>query len=160
MAQQTFSVGNAPRVNIAQVQGDLKVRTWRERSISVETDDSVSDLQQEGNTLSIVNCEGDLSLIVPEDTAINATHVEGDALIEGVRRVALDNMSSDVVLKNIAGDAGLENIGEAVELTNLGGDLVVLNTPVLRIRHSVGGDAKVKQVGVVEIETIGGDFVL
>ncbi len=160
MAQQTFTVGNAPRVNITQIQGDLKVRVWRERTISVETDGSVVDLQQEGNVLTILDCDDDLALIVPDDAAIKATSVNGDALVEGVRRVALDNVSGDVVLKNIAGDAGLENIGEAIELTNLGGDLVVMNTPVLRVRHSVGGDTQVKNVGVIEIETIGGDLSL
>jgi len=39
-------------------------------------------------------------------------------------------------------DAELENVGEAIELTNLGGDLQVTNSPALRVRHSVGGDAE------------------
>ncbi len=160
MAQQTFTVGNAPRVNITQVHGDLKVRVWHERTISVETKGSVADLQQEGNVLTILDCDDDLALTVPIDTAIKATRVNGDALIEGVLRVSLDNVSGDVVLKNIAGDTGLENIGEAIELTNVGADLVVMNAPVLRVRHSVGGDVQIKNVGVIEIETIGGELSL
>jgi len=158
MAQQTFSVGGNPRVTITQVHGDFQVRTWDERSISVETDGTVADLQQEGDLLTILDCDDDLVLIVPSDTAIQASNVNGDAVLEGVRRVVLENVSGDAVLKNISGDAGVENIGEAVELTTLGGDLVVMNAPVLHVRHAVGGDAQVKQVGVVEIETIGGDF--
>ncbi len=158
MSQQTFSVGPTPRVVITQVQGDLHVRAWKEQSISVETDGSVDGLNQEGNTLTIVDCDSDLTLQVPEDAGIKANNVDGDVSIEGVRRVELENAAGDVELKNISGDAGLENIGEAVDITNLGGDLKVTNTPALQVRHSVGGDAWLKDIATVKIETIGGDL--
>src|SRR5713226_2204363 len=158
MTQQTFTVGIAPRVNLTQVQGDLTVRVWQEQSISIETDGSVVGLQQEGNTLAIIDCDDDILLVVPADAGIKAPNVTGDVTIDGVRRVELENVAGDVTLKNISGDAGLENIGEAVDLTNLGGDLTVTNTPVLRVRHSVGSDATLKDVAVVEIETVGSDL--
>src|SRR5947209_17430568 len=158
MNQQTFTVGRAPRVIITQVQGDLSVRVWKEQAISVETDDMVGGFEQEGNTLTIIDCDGELELTVPEDTSIKATNVKGDADIEGIRRVELENVAGDVTLKDISGDAELENVGEAIELTNLGGDLEVTNSPALRVRHSVGGDATLKKVALVEIETVGGDL--
>ena len=83
MNQQTFTVGIAPRVIITQVQGDLSVQVWKEQAISVETDDTVGGFEQEGNTLTIIDCDGDLKLKVPEDTGIKATNVTGDAEIEG-----------------------------------------------------------------------------
>src|SRR5438067_9433853 len=100
MNQQTFTVGRAPRVIITQVQGDLSVRVWKEQAIGVETDGSVGGLQQEGNTLTILNCDSDLELMVPEDASIKAMNVTGDAVIEGVRRVELENVAGDVALKN------------------------------------------------------------
>src|SRR6266852_4793329 len=160
MTQQTFTVGIAPRVSLTQVQGDLTVRVWQEQSISIETDGSVAGLQQEGNTLAIIDCDDDILLVVPADAGIKATNVTGDVTIDGVRRVALENVAGDATIKNISGDAGLENIGEAVDLTNLGGDLSVTNTPILRVRHSVGGDASLKDVGVIEIEIVGSDLAV
>ena len=158
MAQQTFSVGKAPRVIITQVDGDLSVRTWKEQAVSIETDGTVASMQPEGDTLTIVDCDSDIELIVPEDAGIKSANITGDVLIEGVRRVELENVAGDATMKNISGDAGLENIGEAIDLTNLGGDLSVTNTPILRVRHSVGGDAVLKDVAVIEIETIGSDL--
>src|SRR6266704_639484 len=158
MNQQTFTVGIAPRVIITQVQGDLSVQVWKEQAISVETDGTVGGFEQEANTLTIIDCDSDLKLKVPEDTGIKATNVMGDAEIEGIRRVELENVTGDVTLKNISGDAELENVGEAIELTNLGGDLEATNSPALRVRHSVGGDSTLKKIAFVEIETVGGDL--
>ena len=162
MVQQTFSVGAAPRVVITRVGGDLSVRTWREQAISVDTesDGTVGGIHQEGDTLTIVECDSDIELLVPEDTGIKTANIQGDVLVDGVRRVELENISGDATIKNISGDAGLENIGDAVDLTNLGGDLSVTNAPILRVRHSVGGDAALKDVAVIEIETVGSDLAV
>jgi hypothetical protein len=160
MAQQTFSVGAASRVNITRVDGDLSVRTWKEQTISIETDGTVTAIQQEGDTLTILDCDSDIALIVPEDTGIKSANITGDVVVEGVRRVELENVAGDAVIKNISGDAGLENMNEAVDLTNLGGDLSVTNTPILRVRHSVAGDAVLKNVAIIEIETVGSDLAV
>ncbi len=162
MAQQTFSVGKAPRVIITRIGGDLSVRTWKEQAISVKTDadGSVAGVQPEGNTLTIIDCDSDIELIMPEDASVKSSNVNGDVAIEGIRRVELESIAGDATIKNISGDAGLENIGEAVDLTNLGGDLTVTNTPILRVRHSVGGDADLRNVAVIEIETIGSDLAV
>src|SRR2546423_3494023 len=160
MAQQSFSVGKAPRVIITQVDGDLSVRTWKEQAVSIETGGTVASMQPEGDTLTIVDCDSDIKLIVPEDASIKSTNITGDVTIEGVRRVELENVAGDTTIKNVSGDAGLENIGEAIDLTNLGGDLSVTNVPILRVRHSVGGDATLQDVAVIAIETIGSDLTV
>jgi DUF4097 and DUF4098 domain-containing protein YvlB len=158
MTQQTFPAGLRPRILVTQVRGDLSVVTWKQQAISVETDGRVVGINQEGDLLTIIDCDSDLTLQVPEDAALKATEVEGDVTIEGVRLAQLEEVGGDVSLKDISGDAGLENIGEAIEITTLGGDLSVVNSPVLRVRHIVGSDATLKQVGMVEIETVGGDL--
>jgi hypothetical protein len=76
------------------------------------------------------------------DNGVKSANITGDVQIVGVRRVELENVAGDATIKNISGDAGLENIGEAVDLTNLGGDLSVTNTPILRVRHSVGATGR------------------
>jgi hypothetical protein len=146
MAQQTFTAGLRPRIVMTRVQGDLSVHTWKQQGI-----------HQEGDLLTIDDCDSDLLLHVPEDAAIKASEVEGDVEIEGVRLVQLENVAGDVAMENIAGDAGLENVGAAIEIAEIGGDLTVENSPVLRVRHIIGGDAAIKQVGMVEMETVGGD---
>src|SRR2546429_1660029 len=162
MAQQTFSVGKAPRVIITRISGDLSVRTWKEQAISVETEGhgTVAGIHPEGDTLTIIDCDRDIKLIMPEDAGIKSSNVKGDVAIEGIRRVELESIAGDATIKNVSGDAGLENISEAVDLTNLGGDLTVTNTPILRVRHSVGGDAVLRNIAVIEIETIGSDLAV
>ena len=160
MAQQTFSVGASPRVIITLVDGDLSVRTWKEQAISIETDETVNAIHQEGDTLTILDCDGDIELIVPEDTGIKSANITGDVVIEGVRRVELGNIAGDASIKNITGDTGLENINEAIDLTSVEGDLSVTNTPILRVRHSVAGDAVLKNVAIIEIETVGSDLAV
>src|SRR6266567_1344247 len=162
MAQQTFSVGKAPRVIITRIGGDLSVRTWKEQAISVETEGhgTVAGIHPEGDTLTIIDCDRDIKLIMPEDAGIKSSNVKGDVAIEGIRRVELESIAGDATIKNVSGDAGLENISEAVDLTNLGGDLTVTNTPILRVRHSVGGDAVLRNIAVIEIETIGSDLTV
>src|SRR5260370_3269357 len=142
MAQQTFSVGKAPRVIITRIGGDLSVRTWKEQAISVKTDadGSVAGVQLEGNTLTIIDCDSDIELIMPEDASVKSSNVNGDVALEGIRRVELESIAGDATIKNISGDAGLENIGKAGDLTTLGEDLTVTNTPILPLRQSAAGD--------------------
>ncbi len=160
MAQQTFALDKEPRIVITRLRGDLTVRAWQQSLIQIESDGSVSDLRQEGNAVMISDCDSDLLLQVPTDTSISATHAAADVEIDGVRRVALENIAGDVTLRNISGDAVLEDVAPAIELTKLGRDLVVTSAPDLRVRHTVGHDATLKDVAVVEIETIGGDLAV
>src|SRR5437879_10699754 len=95
MAQQTFSVGREPRVVITQVQGDLTVRSWKERSIQVAIDGSVGGLQQEGNALMMAVCDSDTELHVPEDTGISAFNIQGELNFEVLGWVRLRHVAGD-----------------------------------------------------------------
>jgi len=150
MAQQTFSVGTAPRVMITNAFGDLNVSAWDQQAISIETDGGVA-LQQEGDLLAINNCYADIELQVPADTSISVTSLSGDVTIKGMQRVEL---------KGARGDVELENISEAIELADLSGDLDVSSTPALRVRGHTNGDVSLSGVALVEIETAGADLSL
>ena len=157
MSQQTFTVGEMPRVIMTRVKGDLTVHAWGQQEVQIETDGRVGGIQQEGDALMIMDCTSDLELIVPTDASIKVSVVNGDVEISGVRRVELENASGDVEVRDIAGDAALENVGEAVTLTNIGGDLEVTSTPTLRVHRKVGGDAELVEIGQAELESVGGD---
>lgn len=150
MAQQTFSVGPAPRVTITNAFGDLNVSVWDQQAIRVDTDSKVA-LQQEGDLLLINNCFDDIKLKLPADTSISVTSLSGDVTIAGIRRVEL---------KSARGDVKLENISEAAELADLSGDLHVSRTLALRVRGHTSADVSLSRVGLVEIETIGADLSL
>jgi len=157
MSQQTFSVGEMPRVTMTRVKGDLTVHSWGQQEVQIETDGRVGGIQQEGDALMIMDCTSDLELMVPANASIKVSVVNGDVAISGVRQVELENASGDVEIRDIAGDAALEHVSEAVTLTNIGGDLAVTNTPTLRVHRKVGGDAELAEIGQAELESIGGD---
>src|SRR5579884_1582639 len=123
MTQQTFPAGAEPKVILAQVNGDLNVRGWDQRTLEVETDGRVRQLYQEGDALIITDCESDIDLRVPLNTDIQVTGLNGDVTIDSVRRVELKDIGGDVELEDIGADVDLENIGETVDLTNIAADL-------------------------------------
>src|SRR6266571_6430736 len=125
--QQTFPAGKEPGIIIAQVRGDLKASAWDQASIAVEADDRVAELYQEGDTLMIMECNGDLELYVPAGAEIKVTNLKGEVSIAGVRRVELEDIGGDVELQNTGSGADIEKIGEAVALRGLHADLNVTN---------------------------------
>ena len=156
--QQTFPVGPEPRVNLAQVSGDLKVRGWDKREISLKYDEHAGDVHQEGNVLMMANCASDLEIWAPYDTEIRVDGLGGEVSAQEIRRIELKNVRGDVDLKNIGADASLLNIGEAVSLTDIGGDVQVQKASSLRARRKIGGDASLQDVPLIEIEAVGGDL--
>src|SRR5579859_6208668 len=104
---QTFPAAKESKITIRDVSGDLSVQSWDQATISVESDGAVGDHYQEGDTLLLGDCDGDLLLRVPSDTEIRATNMEGDVIIANVRRVEL---------RRIEGDVRLENIGLGVDI--------------------------------------------
>ena len=158
--QQTFPAGQEPKVIIAQVRGDLDVSAWDQPVISVKADGRVAELHQEGETLVIAECSGDLELHMPASTEITVTNLKGDVSIQGVLRVELEEIKGDVGLQDIGIGADREKIGEAVALTDLHADLEVINASSLRARGEIRGDASLTNVALIEIESVGGDLSL
>ena len=158
--QQTFPVGNEPRVIITQVRGDLNVSVWDQSAIGVDADGRVAQLYQEGDALIIRESSGDLELRVPAETEIQVTNLKGDVSVHGVRRVELVDIGGDITLHDIGIGVDIEKIGEAVALKDLRGDLRVVNATALRSRGVIGADAFLSQVALVEIETVGNDLTL
>jgi hypothetical protein len=168
MTQQTFAVGENPRVQITNVDGSLSIQTWQERSISVESTGTLDSLRQDGDTVIISDHTGDLSLFVPAirngfrwiTTDVSVTHLTGDASIEGAGEVILNDIKGNVTLKNIAGSVDIENVGAVAEVTNVGGNLRATSMPTLLARKGIGGEALVSDVARLEIDAVGGSAEL
>jgi hypothetical protein len=156
--QQTFPVELEPRVSLTRVSGDLEVKGWDRREISLEWDDHTSDFHQEGNTLMLADCASDVAIRAPYDTEIRVQGLGGEVFAQDIQRVELKDVNSDVELKNIGKDAILEKIGEAILLEDIAGDLQVQDASSLRARRKIGGDATLQNVPLIEIEMVGADL--
>lgn len=158
--QQSFPVEKEARVNLSKVRGDLEIRGWDKREISLEWEDRGGNLSQEGNVLQLANCASDIAVWAPYDVEIRAEGVGGDVSAQDLRRVELKDVRGKVTLRNIGADANLEYIGEAISLTDIGGDLEVQKASSLRARRKLGGDARLQDVRLVEIEAVKADLDL
>jgi len=158
--QQTFPAGSEPKVDIAQVRGDLNVSVWDQPSIAIDADGRVDQVYQEGDALIVRGSNGGLQLYVPSNTEFLVTHVDGDVSVQGVRRAELVDISGDTQLRDIGIGVDIEQIGEAIALRDLQSDLRVVNATSLRSRGVIGADAFLTHVALVEIETVGADLAL
>jgi hypothetical protein len=171
MAQQTFSVlTNRPRIVIDHVDGNLKVRSWQRQEIRVDSAEPVVGMRQEGDTLTIADYRGDLTLWVPEVkrgllsfltggfTSLYVSHLSRSATIEGVGNVELYEIGGQVVLENIYGNVKLEGIQELAELSGVGGNLRATNVATLRSQRGVGGNVTLTTLQVAELDNIGGNL--
>lgn len=156
--QQTFSVEREARINLTRIHGDLEVKGWDNREISLEWEGQSGDLQQEGNVFMLVDCAGDVKISAPYDVEIRVEGLGGEASAQDIRRIELKDVHGDVELENIGADANLENIGEAIYLMDIGGDLHVQKAPSLRARRKIGGDAELQEVPRIQIDAVGADL--
>ena len=152
MTQQTFSVGRKPRVVISQGNGNLTVHSWKEPAIRIETEGSIAQLYQEGDTLIVTGCKQELQLWVPYIrpglvgmlgnkrlvTDISVTHQYGIVAIED------------------AGNVDLADITGNTEVTTVEGNLQATNMPTLQIQKGVGGNAVFSNISRIETTAVGG----
>lgn len=166
MQQQTFPiVSRKPDVEITHVTGNLNVRSWEREEIQVSVNGEAGTMRQDGNTLKIADCQGDLELTVPAiwkfafpiATGISATGVSQNVSIEDVRKVNIQNVGSRLVIKNVGGNAEVEQIGELTEIDNVGGNLRAAHMPVLRT-HNIGGNATLFDAQHIDLHAVGGNL--
>jgi len=171
MTQQTFSVTTRrPRVVIQHVDGNLNVRSWERPEISVESAEPVVGMRQEGDTLTITDYRGDLSLWIPAIkgglfsfatgvfTNLLVSHLSRSATIEGAGNVDLREIGGQVTLERIHGNVDLENVHELADLSGVGGNLHATSVPTLRLKRGVGGNATLASLQVAELDSIGGNL--
>ena len=130
--QQTFPAGTAQRIVMLDIRGDLFVHGWEQQTIQVTTDGRIDQIQPEGDTLTIRNCNDTLELMVPVETVIEVKNIKGGVVIENIRQVeaaiiggdvSIKMISGDVAITKISGDAAITSVGDELELTDIGGGL-------------------------------------
>lgn len=167
--QQTFPAGTAQKIAISNIADNLYIKGLEQQTINVETKDALARLQPEGDTLYIDGCEGSLKLMVPFETLIMATNVDGNVRIENVLQVELRTINDDVALRDIGGNILLEGISGDVDLKEcvgevtavaIGASLEVNGAAAVRTAGKIEGDASLTRISRVELERVEGDLEL
>ena len=94
--QQTFSVTENSRIRIARLRGDLEVRGWDKREISLEWEDDSGSLNQEGNTLTLLDNSGDVAIFAPYDVELQAENLNGEVEVEVAVRMPGQRVESGI----------------------------------------------------------------
>ncbi|HLZ63102.1 MAG TPA: hypothetical protein VKR06_39730 [Ktedonosporobacter sp.] len=169
MTQHSFPITTRkPRIVITHLEGNLVVRSWDKQEISVEANGELNGLQQEGDTLTITGCTGDLTLwipaiknyIFPTITSITASDVRRNATIEGAGNVELRDVGGNATLENIYGNAELVNVSEIAHITALGGNLRAAHLPKLLAQKGIGGNVTLLDTRQAEFDAIGGNLAV
>ena len=174
MEQQTFAIGDEPRVVIAAGSGDVTLSGWAERSIAVETESAVQ-VSREGDTLTISAAHMPLRLRLPNDTAVTIERRDGDVSAEGFFGALTVRDGGDVTMsgrperwesdrawtrrgwKN--GNITLERVG-AVRIESAPANLTV-DTCRSADARNVGGNLQIARVeGDLALENIGGNCTI
>ncbi|WP_376793555.1 hypothetical protein [Thermogemmatispora sp.] len=166
--QQLFPAGRHPRVSVEDLAGSLEVRAWEESSIAVEAAGELPEISQEHGLLKIRGGVGDLTLRIPLGsrflgrpraiTDLYVRRLSGHLSLEQARNVVLSEISGGVRLRDCEGDLVLEAIQEPVEVLACGADLQARNLGRLRVRHGIGGSARLSVLEEADIDHVGGDL--
>ena len=168
MIQRTFPVTtHRPGVVITNVDGNLNVQAWENREIGVEIRGEVGVLNQDGDTLTITDCQGDLFLWIPSitefifsvTTDIIAANIRHNATIVKAGNVTLKGVGGNAVVQDIHGNVELVNIHELAELTNVGGNLRVAHIEHLHALR-IGGNTVLVDTALVDLSAVGGNLAV
>ena len=171
MTQQSFSVGQSPRVVIRNLQGSLTVRPWQDMVINVRVAEDApiaAQIYQEGDAVYINGAERDIELTVPYikkgflgtatvSTDISVTDASGSVTMEDVGNVELMNVGRDVDLTRVEKSLRVSNVATLRERKGVGGDAILTNIGHADI-GAVGGSANVQHIGVVMMGAVGGSL--
>jgi DUF4097 and DUF4098 domain-containing protein YvlB len=168
MIQQIFPVTtHRPRIVISRVEGNLNIQPWENQEIGVEIHGAVEVLNQEGDTLTITNSQGDLFLWIPSiprfafavTTDLIATDICHNATVVKAGNVTLNGVGGNAIVQDIHGYVELVNIHDLAELTNVGGNLRVAHIEHLYALH-IGGNTVIVDTALVELCAVGGNLAI
>lgn len=168
MIQRTFPVNaHKPQVVISNIDGNLNIQPWENREIGVEIRGEARVVNQEGDTLTITDCQGDLFLWIPSITKfvfsvatdVFVTNVSRNATIVKAGNLTLNGVGGNAVVQDIHGHVELVNIHELAELTNVGGNLRVAHIEHLYALR-IGGNTVLVDTALVDLSAVGGNLAV
>ncbi len=162
--EQRFVIGNTSSIAIAQLRGNLVMRPWRERQISVVTEGSLAGLYQEGETVFVTGGEGDVTVWMPNTrpglnaivTNVSVKDVEGRAYIEGAGNIEVANVRGGVELMRVEGSLSARDLPSVTEKRGIGGNTSIENVSGVEL-SAVGGNLVLKRVEIVTTGAVGGN---
>ena len=146
MSNQRFDLGKAPHISIANCAGDLVVRSWMELDVVAKGDDFEANEAEGGLSISI---SGDLQLMVPEGTHLSVESTHGDVVVK--------NISGDVSLHEVHGDAVLIGLSH-IKIGTIHSDLSAKNVDGAVSAEAINGDAAFRNVGGLHLTAVHGDL--
>ena len=142
MERKIIPTGENPSIVVRSIPGDLRIIGCTQHEIRAKTDGDVLDLIP-GETGATVSCDGDLILIIPNDSNLMIELVEDDA--------SLRDLTGIIEIGKVLGNISLRHIGE-VTIKEVGDEFIV--------RHGAG-PVKVNNIGSgASIQDVVGDIVL
>ncbi len=164
---KTISAGNAPKIFIETIGGDLSLVGWDGQDVLVKGDDDSIRVRQDGEEIKI-SCEDDLSIRAPKGASVFIVKIDGDASIRNilgsielkeisgdlsirdVNSVAIDTVQSDFSLRGAKGDLFIKEANSDVSIREIAGNVTL---------ESVGNDLALRDVRGNVTANVGNDIV-
>ena len=150
MSKSVF-VGNAPKIKLDAIGGDLSIAGWDGADLLIKADDDDVRLEQTEEIVS-VSCSSDLSLRVPKGASLDIKTIGGDASIRGVMgNIELMEVNGDLSIRD-AGSLAIGTVESDFSLKSAKGNLYIKNA---------NGDVSIRDVdGNVTIDSVADDLAL
>jgi DUF4097 and DUF4098 domain-containing protein YvlB len=146
-----ISAGNAPRIVIDRIGGDISVVGWEGSEVLVKADDDEITIEQNGDEIRM-SCEDDVSLRLPKASSLTFTHIGGDAAIRGI--------SGDISIREISGDLSMRDVG-SVSIELIQADFSLRGARGNLYVKNANGDVSIRDVdGNVTIDSVADDLAL
>lgn len=170
-ATQLLQTGAAPTIHLQNVEGNLTLSGWDrpELQARVRGDDDVLEIAQQGGVISI-ECEDDLWLQLPVQSAITIGNVEGNAAISLIlNSITIDAIGGNAVVNSvnavtarqiegnftarlIAGDLRIDVIEGNAQIAKVGGDVQLGMVEGNLVLDAAGGSIDATTEGNVKVQ--------
>jgi hypothetical protein len=152
-AVQTFQSGPTPVLAIHSVEGNLNLAGWDrpEVQVRVDGDDDALTIEQHDGTFTI-ECEDNLWLRVPVQTAVTIGVVEGNA--------SISLLLGGLTIETIEGSAAIQSVGAFNAACIEGNFAARLIAGELAVKMVEGNAQIAKVAGGVQLDMVQGNLVL
>jgi hypothetical protein len=148
---KTISAGNAPKIFIETIGGDLSLVGWDSDEILLKGDDDEIRVAQNGEEVKI-SCDDDISIRVPKAASVYIQHIGGDASIRGIM--------GGIELKEINGDLSIRDV-DSVSIDTIESDFSLRGAKGHLSVKKAHSDVSIRDVdGNVSLESVADDLAL
>ena len=148
---KTISAGQAPKIFIETIGGDLSLVGWESNDILLKGDEDEIRVTQNGEEVKI-SCEDDLSIRVPKMASVMIQNIEGDTSIRGIL--------GNIELKEVQGDLSIRDV-DSVTIDTVQSDFSLRGAKGHLFIKEANSDVSIREIaGNVTLESVGNDLAL